>query len=270
MVMTWKDFLHNAVVFAKQLIVQFMAACDVRVTDTCVDSLEENPKRNGQVQKRTWQRKAPAYPQRWTWSAVQDQQDQPEAKASSSVARRKAPAVLIWRAVPEEPHSTILDTAFLFVFNVSLLLLHGIQDYFGLDYIAKHKVHRLKSVNNFMQHGMPKRIYQQMVDLCGPFSMHYSWNEWANGFVVHRVMQTELDYLCDSKSLSCSHMRSCNLDVETRAMIVEAAMRSWPAYRFEAMTELGEKLQGPSAQANLVTSLLQFQLEGFAPQMFVS
>ena len=88
---------------------------------------------------------------------------------------------------------------------------------------------------------MLKRIYQQMVDLSGPFSM--SWNEWANAFVVHRVMQTELDYLCDSKSLSCSHMRSCNLDVETRAMIVEAAMRSWPSYRFEAMTELGEKLE---------------------------
>ena len=133
MVMTWKDFLHNAVVFAKQLIVQFMAGCDVRVTDTCVDSLEENPKQNGQVRKRTWQRKAPAYPQRWTWSEVQDQQDQPEAKASSSVAQRKAPAVLRRRAVPEEPHSTIPDTAFLFVFNVSLLLLHGIQDYFGLD-----------------------------------------------------------------------------------------------------------------------------------------
>ena len=81
---------------------------------------------------------------------------------------------------------------------------------------------------------MLKRIFQQMVDLSGPFSM--SWNEWANAFVVHRVMQTELDYLCDSKSLSCSHMRSCNLDVETRAEIVGAAMRSWSSYR-----ELDEK-----------------------------
>ena len=243
MMITWKDFLHNAVVFAKQVIVQFMAACDVRVTDTCVDSLEENPKRNGQVRKRTWQRKAPAYPQRWTWSAVQDQQDQPEAKAFSSVAQRKAPAVLRRRAVPEEPHSTIPDTAFLFVFNVSLLLLNGIQDYFGLDYIAKHKVHRLKNVNNFRKCGMLKRMYQQMIDLSGPFSMHYSWNKWANAFVVRRVMQTELDYLCDSKSLSCSHMRSCNLDVETRAEIVGAAMRSWPSYRFDAMTKLDAMTQ---------------------------
>ena len=186
-----------------------------------------------------WQ--APAYPQRWTWSASQDEQDRPEANASSSVAQRKAPAVLRQRAVPDEPHSTIPDTAFLLVFNVSLLLLNGIQDYFGLDYIAKHKVHRLKNVRIFRKRGMLKRIYQQMVDLSGPFSM--SWNEWANAFVVHRVMQTELDYLCDSKSLSCSHMRSCNLDVETRAEIVGFAMRSWSSYRFDAMTKLDEKLE---------------------------
>ena len=134
------------------------------------------------------------------------------------------------------------QNAFRFVFNVSLLLLNEIQYYFGLDYIAKHNVHRLKTVKHFRKHGMLKRIYQQMVDLSGPFSM--SWNEWANAFVVHRVMQTELDYLCDSKSLSCSHMRSCNLDVETRAEIVGAAMRSWPSYRFDAMTKLDEKLQG--------------------------
>ena len=68
----------------------------------------------------------------------------PEANASSSVAQRQAPASLRQRALPDEPHSTIPDTAFLFVFNVSLLLLNGIQDYFGLDYIAKHNVHRLK------------------------------------------------------------------------------------------------------------------------------
>ena len=133
------------------------------------------------------------------------------------------------------------QNAFRFVFNVSLLLLNEIQDYFELDYIAKHNVHRLKTVKTFRKHGMLKRIYQQMVDLSGPFSM--SWNEWANAFVVHRVMQTELDYLCDSKSLSCSHMRSCNLDVETRAEIVGAAMRSWSSYRFDAMTKLDEKLE---------------------------
>ena len=88
---------------------------------------------------------------------------------------------------------------------------------------------------------MLKRIYQQMVDLSGPFSM--SWNEWANAFVVHRVMQTELDYLCDSKSLSCSHMRSCNLDFDIRAEIIAVAMGSWPSYRFDAMTKLDEQQQ---------------------------
>ena len=53
--------------------------------------------------------------------------------ASLSVAQRKAPGVLRQRA-------------FRFVFNVSLLLLNEIQDYFGLDYIAKQNVHRLKTV----------------------------------------------------------------------------------------------------------------------------
>ncbi len=49
MVMTWEDFLHNAVVFAKQLLVQFMAACCVHSTVTGADSVEENAKVNGQV-----------------------------------------------------------------------------------------------------------------------------------------------------------------------------------------------------------------------------
>ena len=73
--------------------------------------------------------------------------------------------------------------------------------------------------------------------------MHYSWNEWANAFIVQRVMLTELDYLCDTKSLSCSHMRSCNLVAETRAEIVGAAMRSWPSYRYDAMMRLDRKVQ---------------------------
>ncbi len=82
-----------------------------------------------------------------------------------------------------------------------------------------------------------------MVDLSGPVSMHYSWNEWANAFVVHRVMQTELDHLCDTKELRCCHMHSCKLDAETRAEIVGAAMRSWPFYRFDAMAQLDQRLQ---------------------------
>ena len=49
MVMTWGDFLHNAVVFAKQLFVQFVAAFCVHGTVTGTDSLEENTKVNGQV-----------------------------------------------------------------------------------------------------------------------------------------------------------------------------------------------------------------------------
>ena len=91
---------------------------------------------------------------------------------------------------------------------------------------------------------MVKRMYQQMIDLSGHFSMHYSWNEWANAVVVHRVMKTELDYLCDDRCLACPHMRSCNLDFDIRAEIIAAAMRSWPSYRFDAMTKLDEKLQG--------------------------
>ena len=90
---------------------------------------------------------------------------------------------------------------------------------------------------------MLKRIYRQMVELSGHFSMHYSWNEWANAVVMHRVMKTELGYLCDDRSLACPHMRSCNLDFDFRAEIIAAAMRSWPSYRFDAMTQLDEKLE---------------------------
>ena len=91
--------------------------------------------------------------------------------------------------------------------------------------------------------GMLKRMCQQTIDLSGPFSMHYSWNEWANAFVVHRVMQAELGYLCDDWWLACPHMRSCNLDVDIRAEIIAAAMRSWPSYRFDAMTQLDAMTQ---------------------------
>ena len=118
---------------------------------------------------------------------------------------------------------------------MALLLLSSIHDYFGLDYVAKKKVHR--------KYGMLKRIYMQMVDLSGKLSMHYSWNEWANAFVVQRVIQTELDYLCDHHSICCSHMRHCNLDSETGELIVQDAMRSWPAYRYDAMSRLDEEIQ---------------------------
>ena len=49
MVVTWEDILHNAGVFAKQLVVQFVAACCGRSTDTGTDELEENAKVCGEV-----------------------------------------------------------------------------------------------------------------------------------------------------------------------------------------------------------------------------
>ena len=146
----------------------------------------------------------------------------------SAVAQHANQGLHRQRSVPEKQHRPIPDTAFVFVWKIALLLLNEIQDYFGRDYIAKNDVHRLKNMTNFRKHGMLIRMYQQMVGLSGHYSMHYSMNEWANAFVVQRVIQTELDHVCDTRTLSCPHVRSCQFDAETRVEIVDTAMRSGP------------------------------------------
>ena len=171
----------------------------------------------------------------------------PQAEArvgrQRQVEVRSEPAVLRQGPVPEKQHSTIPDAAFLFVFNVALLLFNGIQDYIGLDHIKENGVHRLKSMNNFRKYGMLKRIYEQMVALSGDFSVHYHWNEWANAFVVKCVLKKELDHLCDTRVLRCPYMHSCELDAEARAQIVAIAMRSWLFYRNDAIQQLADEMQ---------------------------
>ena len=66
--------------------------------------------------------------------------------------------------------------AYAIVWSMASLLLHEVQEYYGRDYIAKYDVYRLKNMTNFKEHGMIKRMYKQMLDLGGHFSVH----EWAN------------------------------------------------------------------------------------------
>ena len=146
-------------------------------------------------------------------------------------------------AAPEKPHKSIPEHPFLFVANVALLLLRGIQNHIGEDAINSNKVSRLKNFNEFRKDGMLKRIFNDVVELSGHFFEHYTLEEWVNSHVVKKVMVRELDYLCDDHRLHLHYLYLCALDRYTRQGIVESVMRDWRAFRDDAMEQIQKQIK---------------------------
>jgi hypothetical protein len=167
----------------------------------------------------------------------------------NSTSLRRGPALLSTKQAPawEDTHATIPPDEYLLVINLAVLLLNAIQDYVGEDVILDEKIHRLQSFRHFRKHGMLPRIYNQILQVSGHHSLHYSWFEWVNLRVVQQVVEEEMRLLCTHKHWSdgnkymCLHMTY--FDATARWAIMQDVLRNWPFYRQDAVTQIQQKFQ---------------------------
>ena len=161
--------------------------------------------------------------------------------------QKRSPAIMSSKQAPagEDTHGKIPRDAYVLVLNIALVLLNAIEDYIGEDVIREHKIHRLQNFNNFRKHGMLPRIYAQILKLSGHYSLHFTWYEWVNAYVVKQIIEAEMAILCTQQHAthrqwgdSCKYMTS--LDDEAREKILQDVLRHWPSYRLDAVTQIND------------------------------